>query len=96
MFKSPHGPVATIGDENAGCAPAPFNQGKESAMRRRSEPQTFDERLNADKALIEAALENTGPGPRHNLLECKLRQIETALEIDGWLSLTGRPPKSMG
>jgi hypothetical protein len=65
-------------------------------MRRRSKPHTFDERLNAEKALIEAALENTAPGPRHTLLECKLRQLETALEIDGWLSSTGEAPKSLG
>jgi len=24
------------------------------------------------------------------------RQIETALHIDGWLSSTGQPPKSLG
>jgi hypothetical protein len=65
-------------------------------MRRRSKSHKFDELLNAEKALIEAALENTALGPRHTLLECKLRQIETALEIDGWLSSTGKAPKSLG
>jgi hypothetical protein len=64
-------------------------------MRRRSEPHTFDQRLNAEKVLIEAALKNTAPGPRHTLLECKLRQIETALEIDGWLPSAGKRPKSL-
>ena len=81
-------PVATIGDENVGCAPAPF-KGKESAMRRRSKPHTFDERLNEEKARIEAELEPTEPGPQRNLLELKLRQIETAREIEDWLSSTG-------
>lgn len=37
-------------------------------MRRRSEPNTFDERLSTEEALITAALENTGPGPRRNCL----------------------------
>jgi len=75
-------------------------------MRRRSETHKFherlntdethkfDERLSADKVLLEAALENTGPGPRRNLLACTLRQIETALEIDG--PSEGQPPKSSG
>ena len=61
-------------------------------MRRRSEPHTFDERLNAEKARIEAALESAGQGPQRDLLELKLRQIETALRIDGWLSSAGRHP----
>ena len=64
-------------------------------MRRHSEPQTFDERLISEKARIEAALESTGQGPQRNLLERKLRQIGTALHIDGWVSSTGlQPPKS--
>ena len=48
-------------------------------MRRRSEPHAFDKRLNAEKARIEAELEATGTGPQRDLLELKLRQIETAL-----------------
>jgi len=58
-------------------------------MRRSSEPHTFDERLNAEKARIEAALEGTDPGPQRDLLELKLRQVETALHIDGWVSPKG-------
>jgi hypothetical protein len=65
-------------------------------MRRRSEPHTFDERLNAEKARIEAALESSEPGPERDLLERKLRQIETALRINGWLSSRGQPSKSPG
>jgi len=63
-------------------------------MRRRSEPYTFDELLNAEKAWIEAILENIKPGQERDLLNRKLRQIETALHIDGWLSSTElQPPK---
>ena len=61
-------------------------------MRRRSKPHTFDERLNAEKARIEAALESEGQGPQRDLLELKIRKIETALRIDGWLSSAGHHP----
>jgi hypothetical protein len=57
-------------------------------MKRRSELSTFDERLGAEEALITAALENTAPGARRNLLELKLRQIETARLFGGWVSST--------
>jgi hypothetical protein len=61
-------------------------------MRRRSKPHTFDERLNAEKARIEAALESEGQGPQRDLLELKIRKIETALRIDGWVSSAGHHP----
>ena len=63
-------------------------------MRRRSKPHTFDERLNAEKARIEATLQSIKPGPERDLLDHKLRQIETALHINGWLLSTElQPPK---
>ena len=62
--------------------------------RRRSEPYTFDERLNAEKARIRAELECANPGQQRFALERKLRQIETALHIDSWVSSAGlQPPK---
>ena len=64
-------------------------------MRRRAEPHTFDDRLSEEKARIEAELEATEPGPQRDLLELKLRQIETAREIEDWLSST-RPQPSSG
>jgi hypothetical protein len=63
-------------------------------MRRRSKLHTFDERLNEAKARIEAELEPTEPGPQRDLLELKLRQIETAREIEEWRSSTGPQPSS--
>jgi hypothetical protein len=36
-------------------------------MRRHSEPHTFDERLNAEKARIEAAMESTTGQPPKSL-----------------------------
>ena len=55
-------------------------------MRRQFKPHTFDQRLNEEKARIEAELEPTEPGPLRDLLALKLRQIENVLHIDGWLS----------
>ena len=63
-------------------------------MRRRSDHLTFDRKLKAEKARIEAELEKTNPGPQHELLERKLSQIVTAFEIDRWASSPGvQPPK---
>ena len=63
-------------------------------MRRQFKTHTFDERLNEAKARIEAELEPTEPGPQRDLLALKLRQIETAREIEDWLSSKGPQPSS--
>jgi hypothetical protein len=63
-------------------------------MRHRSEPHTFDERLSAERSRIEAALESAAPGPERDVLERKLRQIETALHINVWLSSRELQPPS--
>jgi hypothetical protein len=70
--------------------------GKESEMRRRSQPHTFDERLNEEKARIKAKLEAMEAGPERALLEFKLRQIEAALDFDRLLSPTANPPSKRG
>ncbi|UVO33590.1 hypothetical protein [Bradyrhizobium arachidis] len=63
-------------------------------MKRRSEPHTFDENLSAEKARLEVAFANIKPGPQRELLERKLRQIETASHINEWLTSPGlQPPK---
>jgi hypothetical protein len=60
----------------------------------RWEPFTFDDRLNAEKARIRAQLECANPGQQRDALERKLRQIETALHIDSWVSSVGlQPPR---
>ena len=61
-------------------------------MRRRSQSHTFDDNLNAERARIIAELENTQPGPQRDLLESKLRQLETASNIDEWLTSQGLQP----
>ena len=63
-------------------------------MRHRSKRHSFEELLNAEKARIEAALESTDQGLQRELLELKLRRIETAFQIDDWVSSVGlQPPK---
>jgi hypothetical protein len=63
-------------------------------QRQRSKPHTFDERLNAEKVRLQAKLECANPGPQRDALERKLRQLETALHIDSWVSSAGlHPPK---
>jgi hypothetical protein len=62
--------------------------------RRCSEPHTFDERLNAEKARVQAELECADLSGQRDALERKLPQIETALHIDSWVSSAGlQPPK---
>jgi hypothetical protein len=61
---------------------------------RRSNPLTFDDKLNAEKARIEAEMERIDIGPQRDLLEHKLRQIDTAFQVDKWLSSPElQPPK---
>ncbi|MBR0696311.1 hypothetical protein [Bradyrhizobium lablabi] len=63
-------------------------------MRRRSQPHTFEENMDAEKARVEEAFENIEPGPERDLLERKLCQIETASHIHEWLTSPGlQPPK---
>ncbi|MBR0693144.1 hypothetical protein [Bradyrhizobium lablabi] len=63
-------------------------------MRRRSEPHTFDENLDAEKTRVEVAFENLQPGRERDVLERKLRQFEAASHIHTWLTFPGpQPPK---
>lgn len=63
-------------------------------MWRRPEFHSFDERLNGEKLRIKTALKNTKPGSERDLLERKLQQIESALQINGWVSSNElQPPK---
>jgi hypothetical protein len=42
--------------------------------------------LNAEKARLHADLECVNPGQQRDMLVRKLRQVETALQIDSWAS----------
>jgi len=63
-------------------------------MRRRKDYLTFDRKLKAEKARIEAELEKTKPSPERDKLQRKLSQLDTAFQIDKWLNCPElQPPK---
>jgi hypothetical protein len=62
-------------------------------QRRRSVPHTFEDRIAAQKAKLEAQVAKLRPG---HLLE-KIRQLETASHINEWLTSPGlQPPRALG
>ncbi|KJC60147.1 hypothetical protein UP10_16005 [Bradyrhizobium sp. LTSPM299] len=62
--------------------------------RRRSAPHTFEDRIAAEKSRLEAEIANLPPGPQKDVLLKKLRQVETALHMNEWLTSPGlQPPK---
>jgi hypothetical protein len=62
--------------------------------RRRSVPHTFEDRIAAEKARLEAQAANLEPGPQMDGLLKKISQLETAANINEWLSSPGlQPPK---
>jgi hypothetical protein len=77
--------VAFIGDENADCAPAYFYPARSSAMTlRRPTLHLFRDRIAEEKKRLEAKIE-LQPGPERDRLLMKLRQLDTASNIDEWL-----------
>ena len=54
-------------------------------QRRRSKPHSFADQLEAEKARITARLK-TARGPERNPLIQKINQIETAIQVNDWLS----------
>ena len=60
--------------------------------RRQSIPHTFEENIAAEKAKLEAQLAQLKPGPQMDGLLKKIRQIETAMHINEWLSSPGLQP----
>ena len=64
-------------------------------QRRRSAPHTFEQRIEAEKARLEAKIARLRRGPKQDELLEKIRQLETAAHIHEWLSSPGlRPPKN--
>jgi hypothetical protein len=91
LSASPHGSVAFIGDENAGCAPAPQStKGRRSPMlRSRSHTHTFEGRLAEHKVRLEKKASKLKPGPKRDDLLKKAQQIDTAAHINDWLNSRG-------
>ena len=61
-------------------------------MRRRSVPLTFEGRIAAEKARLEAEAADLRPGPQKDELLKKIRQLETASRLNEWLSSPGLQP----
>ena len=63
--------------------------------RRRSTPHTFEDRIEAEIARLEVKLARLRrKGPKQDELLNKIRQLETAAQINEWLSTPGlQPPK---
>nr|WP_249135106.1 hypothetical protein [Bradyrhizobium sp. AUGA SZCCT0222] len=61
-------------------------------QRRRSVPHTFEDRIAAEKARLEAQVTKLKPGPQKEALLRKIRQLETASHINEWLSSPGLQP----
>ena len=62
--------------------------------RKRSVPHTFEDRLAAQKARLEAQVAKLRPGPDKDRLLEKIGQLETAAHINAWLlSPELQPPK---
>ena len=63
-------------------------------QRRRSVPHTFEEKIAAEKAKLEAQGAKLKPGPQKDALLRKIRQLDTAAHVSEWLSSPGlRPPE---
>ena len=58
-------------------------------QRRRSVPHAFKDKIAAERVKLEAQLAKMKPGPETDGLRRKLRQLETASHMSGWLSSTG-------
>jgi DNA-binding transcriptional regulator YbjK len=67
---------------------------EEKMRRRQSNPHTFSENIAAEKAKFEAELAELHPGAEADALRKKLRQLDTAANLNNWLSSPGlQPPK---
>ncbi|MCK1518436.1 hypothetical protein IVB22_39410 [Bradyrhizobium sp. 190] len=64
-------------------------------QRRRSAPHTFEENIAVEKTKLEAQLATLKPGPEFDAIRKKIRQLDTASHMAGWLSPPGlQPPKA--
>jgi len=63
-------------------------------LRKRSIPRTFHELLCVEKARLEAQLKNASQEQQRELIERRLRQIETVSRMDGWMASAELQPPS--
>jgi hypothetical protein len=55
-------------------------------MRRGSQPRSFEDQIAAQRALLVEQVALLEDGPERAELLKKIRQLETALHLNGWLS----------
>ena len=56
-------------------------------MRRRSEPHTFEQRLEAQRLRLERELAKTPEGQQRSVIAARLEQLQAAAEMYDFLSL---------
>ena len=61
-------------------------------QRRRSVSNTFEDRIAAEKARLEAQAAKLKPGPQKDRLLQTISQLETAAHINAWLASPGFQP----
>jgi len=62
-------------------------------QRRRSVPHTFEERIAAEKAKLEALVAKHERGPQREALLEKIKRLDKAIHVNKWLLSPGlRPP----
>lgn len=62
-------------------------------MRAQSVPHSFVKQIVAEKTELEEQASRLPPSPQKYTLLKKIRQLETAARVDGWLASPGlRPP----
>ena len=61
-------------------------------QRRQPVPHTFEDRIAAEKAKLEAQIVQLRPGPQMDEILKKIRQLETASHMNEWLSSPGLQP----
>ena len=77
--------MASIGDENAGCAPA-YLSGKELHVKRlQRQATTLEERLAEEAKRLRDKAKTLPPVEREQALR-KARQIETACHVNDWIN----------
>jgi hypothetical protein len=58
-------------------------------QRRQSAPHTFEDNIAAERAKLEAQVAELKPGPQMDALRRKIRHLETASQMNEWLSSNG-------
>ena len=81
--------VAFAGDENANCAPASSAREVPMERRRFKQTQSLQQRLTEEVERLREEVDSLPPGHRREVLQQKVRQDETAIQIDAWISSPG-------